>query len=204
MTKIYLYLDESGDLGFNFTSGSSKVFVVTFIETNLENKQLDKILKITKQRTIKKDKLKKVEIKGNNSTLRTKEFLINLILKEDIYVKSIVINKIGLYSNLRDNKNKLYNWINGMILNECSSGNIELIVDKRHKKNSFVEEYNSYVRTKIQSNNINIRHKFSHSESGLQIVDVLCNSIFRAFEYDDLKLYDLFKKKAKISKRFFK
>lgn len=203
MNKIYVYLDESGDLGFNFSSGSSKVFVVTFIETNLEKNQLDKILKITKQRTIKKDKLKKIEVKGTTATDRTKKFLINLILKEDIKIKSIVINKLGLYSNLRENKEKLYNWINGMILNECSNGEIELIVDKRHKKNSFIEDYNQYIKTKINSNSIKIQHKFSHSESGLQIVDVFCNSIFRAFEYDNLELYSLFKKKAKISKRFF-
>ena len=43
MKEIYIYLDESGDLGFNFSSGkSSKIFVVTFVETCLEKKYLNK------------------------------------------------------------------------------------------------------------------------------------------------------------------
>jgi hypothetical protein len=197
MVEKYIYLDESGDLGFNFSSGSSKIFVVTFIETSLNKKQLDKILKITKQRTIKKEKLKKVEIKGSISTDKTKKFLIEMILDEDISIKSIIVNKFGLYENLRKNKEKLYNWINGMILKECSYSKIELIVDKRHKKNSFVEDYNQYVKKKMDSKNVNIQHKYSHSESGLQIVDVICNSIFKAFEFNNNSLYNLFKKKVK-------
>ncbi|MFW5704642.1 MAG: DUF3800 domain-containing protein [Nanoarchaeota archaeon] len=38
----YIYLDESGCLGFNFDKkGTSSVFVVTFIETSLEKRALD-------------------------------------------------------------------------------------------------------------------------------------------------------------------
>jgi hypothetical protein len=201
--EIFIFLDESGDLGFNYFSGSSKYFVVTLIETSLTKKRLEKILKITKQRTIKKEKLKKVEIKGNKSTKRTKEFLIKLILKEDVIIKSIVVNKVKLYQNLFHNKEKLYNWINGIILNKCSIGDINLIVDKRHKKESFIEEYNKYVKTKMNSSNIKISHKFSHSEAGLQIVDVFCNSIFRKFENNDTELFNLFKEKTEIIKMFF-
>ena len=41
---IKLFLDESGDMGFNFDKGSSKCFVIAVVVTN-NDKQLSKCIK---------------------------------------------------------------------------------------------------------------------------------------------------------------
>ncbi len=103
-----IYLDESGDLGFSFKKNSSKFFVITLFETFLSEKELNKIIKITKQRTIKKKDKRKFEIKGSceNTSFKTKEFLIKKIIEKDknIKITSIIVDKENIYDNLRDKK----------------------------------------------------------------------------------------------------
>ena len=86
MNKTFIYLDESGDLGFK--KGSSKYFVISFIamdaKTNLILKR--KIIKIKKRHKIGKE----IEIKGNKS---------NHVLRIDI-LKEICSLPIKIYLSL--------------------------------------------------------------------------------------------------------
>lgn len=116
-----LYLDESGDLGFSFEKGSSKFFVIGYIQTSLSEEELSKLIKIAKQRTIKKKEDRKIELKGSQCNYRTKEFLLNLILKADknLKINSFVLNKINISKNKRDKKRAIYNQLCENILNCC-------------------------------------------------------------------------------------
>lgn len=201
-----LYLDESGDLGFSFHKGSSKYFVIGFIETSLNDDELNKIIKITKQRTIKKKGDRKLELKGSSSkcSFRTKKYLITQILKQDpnIKIKALVINKKNIYDNLREKKRVLYNWLCGQILNRCVDSEIYLIIDKKDIKNIFIREFNKYLESQ-NGNVLNIEHRYSHVVAGLQIVDIFMNSIFRYYERNETDLFLIFQDNVQLVKYYF-
>ena len=194
----FIYLDESGCLGFDFSKkGTSKFFVVTFIETSLEEKTLDKIVKNCRNKDKKAKKTK--EIKGTNSNIKIKERLIKSLFKkqDSIMVRSIVINKKKIKPDLRKYKRSCYSWIVGEILNETHVRKVKLIVDKRYTKPSFTEEFNYYLNQKYP-NKFQIEHAYSHLKGGLQITDVLCHAIFQSFESKNNYLFDKFRYRTKL------
>ena len=97
MNKIFIYLDESGDLGFN--KGSSKYFVISFIamdtKTNLILKR--KIKKVKKRHKIGKD----VEIKANKSNHSLRVDVLKEICSLPIEIYSITTKKQGINKSLR-------------------------------------------------------------------------------------------------------
>ena len=92
MNKIFIYLDESGDLGFK--KGSSKYFVISFIamdtKTNLILKR--KIKKVKKRHKIGKD----VEIKANKSNHSLRVDVLKEICSLPIEIYSITTKKLSL------------------------------------------------------------------------------------------------------------
>lgn len=190
MTKIYL--DESGDLGFNFEKGSSKYFVVCFYQTDICEKILQKQIKIAKQRTIKKSKNRSQEVKGSSSKFRTKELLFRRIRLVDpsFRVCGIVVNKEKVYVGLRDNPNKLYNWICKKLMEFCNEENFELIIDKKDKKVSLIHDINMYLEREFPKM-IQVNHQSSDQNPGLQIVDIFSNTIFKFYEREETELYKL-------------
>ena len=75
----YLYLDESGDLGFDFVNKKpSKFFTVTILALSCRdaNRQLIKAAKITLRRKLNKAKHQKrivYELKGTGTTIEVKK-----------------------------------------------------------------------------------------------------------------------------------
>src|SRR3989338_6348503 len=109
----YIFLDESGDLGFNFKKKkTSKYFVVTFLfvkeKTPLE-KMIKKIFK----------GFSKIEVKNHHGSLhafketpRTRQKLLNLFLEKNISnVLVIYLNKKKVYTKLQNEKQVLYNYV---------------------------------------------------------------------------------------------
>jgi hypothetical protein len=202
-----IYLDESGDLGFNFNKNSSKYFVIALFETNLSQKELKKLIRVSKERTIKNTKNRKFEIKGSckNTSHETKIFLLNKLLEKEsnFKINAIIINKENIYDNLRDKSRVFYNYISKEVLKENSNKRIKLILDKKDRKERFTQEMNKYLIDTFNSIELDLNHEYSHCYAGLQIVDVIANSIFRKFERDESELYNIFKKNLNLKKYYF-
>ncbi len=206
---MYLYLDESGDLGFG--KKSSKFFVVTILFTK-NPRYLSFCIKKARHKKLKKKLKERPEIKAYTSTQRIRELVLSCLAKKDIEVHTIVLSKRNIPSDLRREKQKLYNYITGLLIEDCAhflKPSLTLIVDKR-ATGKVLEEFNDYVRFKAASQMIEerktllkIHHKISQSDAGLQAVDFVSYAIYRLFEHGKDDLYSIIEPKVKTMKKLF-
>lgn len=140
MSKVkYIFLDESGELGFSNKS-SSKYFVITLLSCDEgEVYILRRIIKNVRRKIIKKKLKNYPELKGNKSLDQTRKEVLEKFMKTNSEVFTIILDKSAVYEYLKNKKNKLYNYISNLILNECSfeSSSVCLVVDKSFLKRRF-------------------------------------------------------------------
>ena len=200
----YLYLDESGDLGFDFVNKKpSKFFTVLVLATDRENnRKIIKAAKITLRRKFKK-KQQAEELKGSKCPLDVKKYFYGQIKNVDFSLYAITLNKIRVYEKLRKDKERVYNFIARLVLDKIILGGaalkVEIIVDKsKTKQNIF--EFNQYILREIKSKfnpdvPLNVYHLDSKQNLGLQAADLFCWGIFRKYEKKDIFWYEAFKEK---------
>jgi len=97
----YIFLDESGDLGFNFKKKkTSKIFVVTCLF--IENKRpIEKIVKKTHSELKKKYKRKFGILHCVKEKPITRQRLLRRLNEKDCIVMTIYLNKKNLKYNLK-------------------------------------------------------------------------------------------------------
>jgi len=116
---------------------------------------------------------------------------------------SVTLNKVRVYDYLRHDKDRIYNWVSGMVIKqipfEAVKTRLQIVVDKSKKPKEKLEFNNyiiRYIKSKIDPKiPISIDHLLSHEEKLLQAVDLFCWGVFRKYESDDLTWYNMFKKK---------
>jgi hypothetical protein len=204
----YVYLDESGDLGFR--QGSTRYFTIAFV--TMENP-------IPFRRCVKKVKVKhhiprNVELKGNTTRKKIKEDLLLEFAKLDIEVYAITVRKANVEPRLRTNTNILYNYIVGLslverALEEPTNSRIIVEVDKRITSVTSGFNFNDYLKYKIwyeakrQDIDLHIHHLDSHQAYAIQGIDIICNSIFRKYNSNNYKLFNIIQGKVKSDRRLF-
>ena len=204
----YIFLDESGELGFK--KSSSRYFIITLLSCDEKDlPDLRRIIKRVREKIIKKKIKKFPEIKGNNSTDEIRKDVLKRFIKTDSEIFVIILEKSKVYDYLRTKKDKLYNYISTLILNECSLDNshVCLIVDKSKTNRSLREDFDNYIRNNLNKKNINcnliIKHENSQKENCLQVLDFVSWSIFRNYEYSDPTFMDIVRDKIVIKKELF-
>ncbi|MDD3818382.1 MAG: DUF3800 domain-containing protein [Bacteroidales bacterium] len=209
MSKIFIYLDESGDLGFN--KGSSKHFVISFLvmsqKTNLLLKR--KFIEVKRKYNISKG----IEIKGNKSSYRLRMDILKEICSLPIDIYSITTKKQGINETLRKDTNIFYNYMVNLIvvpyLEKTKANNICLIADKRISKVSKGIRFGDYLKYKIfyEKNlyhlQLNIEYLDSITSYGLQAVDFVANSIFKNYEQDNKKYIETLEGNIVQNKRLY-
>lgn len=204
----YIFLDESGELGFK--PSSSKYFVITLLSCDEgEIYALRRIIRKIREKIIKKKIKKYPELKGNNSSDKIRKEVLERFMKTNSEVFVIILEKAKVYEYLRDKKNKLYNYISNLILNECSfdTSSLCLIVDKSKSNRSLREDFDNYIRRsltkKSESCKLVIKHENSRNEAVLQVLDFVSWAIFRNYEHKDPKFINIIKEKIVIKKEVF-
>ena len=120
----YLYLDESGDLGFDFVNKKpSKFFTVTILalSCNDANRKLLKAVKITLRRKLNNPKHQKRivdELKGTGTTLDVKKYFFEKIKNIKFGIYSITLNKKRVFERLAKDKPRVYNYISRQVLDQ--------------------------------------------------------------------------------------
>jgi hypothetical protein len=193
LKKLFIYLDESGDLGFN--KGSSKYFVISLIAMNPETNLLlkRKIIKVKKKYNIGKN----IEIKGNKSSYSLRMAILKEICSLPINIYSITTKKYGINKALRKDTNIFYNYMVNLILvpfiEKTKHNNICLIADNRINKVSKGMRFGDYLKYKLffEKSLYHIKLKIDYYDSmtsyGLQAVDFVSNSIFKSYEQGNKK-----------------
>lgn len=202
-----MFLDESGDQGFNFDKGSTRFFVITLLVCGVkEQLPLQRIIKKkVRERTLKKKLRESSEIKWSNSNEQIKEKVFKGIKNIDFEVFAIILNKPRVYGYLRDEKHKLYNYLSKLIIAECSvNGSVELVVDRSKNKRSLRDDFDNHIKNNFgrESTNFKIKHEDSKSNGVLQILDFISGAIFHKYESDNLEYYNKIKDKITTEKRF--
>jgi hypothetical protein len=208
---MHIYLDESGDLGFNFTkSGTSRFFVITLlvIHSNEVNERILKMVERTIKDKINRNKKGKdltLELKGSNTDIKTKEFFYRHIGDEQFDIYALILNKARVAKELQEAKEKLYNFVSRKLLEKCyfqkAEDKVILTVDKRKNKEG-MKDFNQYLLSQLSAlipDKVPFEQyaEVSHAHKGLQAVDVFCWGIFRKYERGDLEWYNYFKTKIK-------
>lgn len=215
----HLYLDESGDLGFDFVSKKpSKYFTITILALSSyeADRQLSRAVKKVLRRKLNPRKKRKrivEELKATHTSLDVKKYFYLQARPVKFGLYAITINKKKVVQSLMSEKERVYNYITRLVLDripfEKNHGEtIELVID-RCKGKPEIQEFNSYISRQLQSR-INpktplfINHLNSIQSVGLQACDMFCWGIFQTYERGNTEWYDIFgKEKVKFKELYF-
>ncbi|MDO8516170.1 MAG: DUF3800 domain-containing protein [bacterium] len=199
---MYIFLDESGDLGFG--KGSSKWFLFTLVVVD-DPRILERVIKKTRQGLKKKYKHTLSELHAYHSDDITRTRILTKLATKDIEIVTTILNKEKVYVDLRNQKNYLYNFTANIILDRlikkkfiAGDKHISLVVDRKDTKKRLKENFISYITKAMQERRdggFEMSLAASHDEKGLQAVDFISWAIFRKYERNDLKFYELIKSK---------
>lgn len=207
----YLYLDESGDLGFDFVNKRpTKYFVISILLIKSEKDR--KIISGGVKRTLRhkmnpKGKRSRWanELKGISTTITIKKYFYCQVKDAEFSLYSITLNKRRVFESLAKDKSRVYNWIARMLLDQIdfndAKDRIALVVD-RCKGKKEIEDFNNYIRRNLEAKidpklPLRIKHEDSCSDYCLSAVDLFAWGILRKYERKELGWFEIYKEKVK-------
>ena len=199
---MIIYIDETGDLGFNFKlSRTSKFFVMSALIFNNTQHYKRAITHVEKAK--KRGKI--VELKGKSLQSEKKEKLHFFLKKLDWELHSIVIDKRKIFKPR--SINNFYDDIAVKLITHCcqnsckSSATIKIVLDKCKNNQQEIILINTKIEKALRrhnyTNDINIHHNNSKNEIGLQMIDLYSYGIYKKFEDGDTSWFSIFKEKIK-------
>lgn len=209
---MFIYLDESGDLGFG--PKASKYFVIAAILTENPLPAQKCITKIRKERL--KTKYKEIsELKYHNSDNIIRRRILQCITKTDVNIAYAILRKRQVNENLRSKKNILYNFLCGSLIGKMFKkyhmlNKVNIVVDRSLTKINR-EAFNEYIGYKALMSKsdlfnpevIEVKHIDSCQDKCIQSVDFIVGAVARKYERNDSTLYEIIDHKIEIALDFF-
>ena len=204
----YLYIDESGDLGFN--EKGSDYFVLTCMKIDNEkiNQDVNRIPKKIRQKIICKKFKYSSELKFSNSDERIRKEFLNRVSKLDLEIYAIIIKKSCALPELKDNLPILYNYLIKILLekplkNLKDSLHLKICLD-RCMSLPQRQNFESYIKTEFLSifqklPKVEIVHESSGQNGCLQVVDFISGAF--GYKYNTAKLENNSNKYTKLIKQ---
>ena len=201
----YIFLDESGDLGFNFKKlKTSKYFVVAFLF--VENKSsIEKIVKKTHAELKKKYKRRFGVLHSVKERPITRQRLLKRLNEKDCAIMTIYLNKRKVYTKLQDEKQVLYNYVTNILLDRIYSkrlvagkDKITIVASRRETNRYLNENFKTYLNNQAKNHHkveVEAVIKTPFEEKSLQVVDFVSWAIFRKYEYGDESYYNIIRNK---------
>ena len=193
---ITVFLDESGDLGFDATrAATSRYFLVTALICP-DVKGVDKAVKKIFAG------FSKTEVRNHHGFLHsfaekpeTRHKLLRLIAGLDVGIEVVVLDKQRVFTDLADEPHVLYASIVNVLMNRllahpgmAADGNIHLVASQRETKGFLNRSFVSYLADHIVAPpgvTVSIEVKHTSAHKGLQAVDLVSWSVFRDIEHND-------------------
>jgi len=201
----YIFLDESGDLGFNFKkSGTSHTFIITCLFVPEKKGPIEKVVEKTHSELAKKFKRKIGVLHAVKEKPVTRKRLLKRLVEKDCSIMTIFLNKQKVFTKLQDEKQVLYNYVTNILLDRVYTkkviprANIGLIASRRETNKFLNDNFKTYLNKQIKNKHkgeIRVSIKTPYEEKILQAVDFASWAIFRKYEKKDDIYYDIIKKK---------
>jgi hypothetical protein len=199
---MYIFLDESGDLGFSENSSKWFLFTMAVID---DPRKLEHVIKKIRKTLNKKHKRKHSELHSYHVDTITRKRVLKALVELDISVVTIILNKEKVYIGLKDQKNHLYNYTANILLDRFintnlidDEHNLILVVDRKYTKKNLQNNFIAYITKAMQKRRkggFTMSLAASHDEKGLQAVDFISWAIFRKYEQGDYEYYEIIKEK---------
>ena len=214
---MFIFLDESGDLGFDPNKKSSLHFTITLLvcEDRSVQNQIKKAVKRTLKNKINHKARNRLvnELKGTGTSLNVKKYFYQKMPQSGWNLYSITVVKANVYERLStaQGKKKLYNYLTKRIIaqipcNKCIES-INLVVDRCKNKNERAD-FDQYIKSQLKQQfgsqtQISIHHESSQNNSCLQTVDLFCWGLQREYERQDNEWLSCFLEKVKVNLKYF-
>ena len=206
---MFLFLDESGDLGFNFENPKTSRYLVIGILACLDNAAHKSVVQAVRRTLRNKLPKNTPELKGNRLPIDIKKYFLKE-LKNDradwsLYI-AIADKKAWLTHYISKHyfepkKEVLYNELAKRLFFELNyrqiSSIIDVVVDCSKNKKSEIDVFNEAILSVINLGlskkvRVHIRHADSQINAGLQAIDLFCSGVGRKYEKGDCSWYQEF------------
>jgi hypothetical protein len=200
---VDIFLDESGDLGFE-SPRSSRYLVIATMAT--PRPQASRFARLTKKahRQLKLRGKGAVEFKFNNSSEKLRQYFLKGVSDTDCWIVWGAVEKKNANNSLRNRTDRLYNNVCGRVMAEMFScthaKTIHVVVDRRSSKRTNRENFDHHVENILLSNHaglfppdLRISHFDSRNSEGLQVNDFVVGAIFQKIERGIDTYYELIK-----------
>jgi hypothetical protein len=201
----YIFLDESGDLGFDFSKPrTTKHFLLTFLVC--ENKRpIEKCVKSTHAALRQRHKKVDSWLHASREEPSTRNRLLRKLAEKDCSIMVIYLNKKKVYTKMQDEKAVLYNYVANILLDRIFTKKLVVkgpdicLVASRKETNKFLNQnFRSYLESQADRNHgvsLKVQIKTPAEEKALQAVDFVSWAIFREYEYGDDSYSNLIRSK---------
>lgn len=208
---MYIYLDESGDLGFALAKpGASRYFIITLLccHTKAARRAFAVAIRRTVKNKIKPKKKgfkKHKELKGTNTSPVVKSYFYRQIKSDDWRLYTVILNKRRVYDQFHSTigQSRIYNFLSRFIIERLplidTAANVRLVVDKS-KNRAEILDFNRYLCNYVEgmlplNTGFRVDHLNSHEDPVLQAVDMFSWGIARKYKLGDTQWYDVFRGK---------
>ena len=203
----HIFLDESGDLGFDFDKrGTSKYFVVTLLFLDDGKSGVEKVVKKTHAELAAKFRRRIGVLHAVKEKAVTRQRLLKRLAEKDCAIMAIYLNKRKVFTRLQDEKQVLYNYVTNILLDRIfvkkivsPEKPIELVASRRETNKFLNENFKDYLQRQVKNKHRGIMRvsiKTPAEEKSLQAVDFVSWSFFRKYERSDDSYYKIFKRRV--------
>lgn len=197
----YVFLDESGDLGFDFRKKrTSRYFVVTLLFVSKKG-PIEKIVRSVHHNLRKKFRIKSGVLHATDVGVTNRLRFCRKLASKDVTIVVAYLDKHKAYSRNKDERHVLYNQIVNILLERLITQRIvtlaaplELITARRETSSSLNMNLKRDVILQLKKKHnldLHMQIRMPHEEKGLQAVDMASWAIFRKYELQDAKYFDL-------------
>jgi len=207
---MYIYLDESGDLGFDFSKPkTTSYFVITIlvIESPLTNRKIEKGIERTLKNKVNYGGKKNLalELKGSMTGIEVKKYFYRQIREQPFELYTVAVDKRRVPPSLRRDQERLYNYLARLVIERCpfqkAKPKIILTLDRSKTKRS-QKAFDTYLLFQLEGSlppkiPLEVFHLDSKESKGIQAIDLFSWGIFKKYENKEMEWYNLFKEKLR-------
>ena len=202
----YIFLDESGDLGFDCEKkGTSRYFLITFLFCENKRALEMSVRKIFRSFTAKEIARHAGSLHAHSESPKIRRKLLERLIGKDISILAMYVDKKRLQGNKAMKKHAIYNEAAASLLRTMlrkkavyGNGPIRLVASRRETNRFLNENFSKHLTKRALADHaidLQVEIKPPQEEKGLQVVDLISWSIFRKYEYGDDTYYDIVKQK---------